>query len=179
MANTATAARKPAAAKAAKPAPADKLAAALKGVSLPAANNSMAWLGLLAELPALAEIVAASRAGKYGQGKGLVGGAADMLQLTGYGVQVGQRGYVKKPGAPNAQAATCAAAMAACAALQTDTVCKAAIVFFMLTDSNVLAALRGCKAVQYVGRTGTPCPAWAAGYINGNVRADMFKRQAA
>jgi hypothetical protein len=156
--------------------PAEKLAAALAGVTLPAANNGMAWLGLLAELPALAEIVAAARAGKYGNGKGLVNNPAEMLRLTPYGAKAGTAGTMKN-GKPNAQAATCRAMQAAIAATGESTVCKAAVAFYMLTDAATLALLRQCKAVQYVGgKNGTPCPAWAGGYINGNVRAELFNR---
>ena len=169
MANNSNTARKPAAAKG------DKLAQALAGVTYPAADNAAAWLALLADLPALAEIVAASRAGKYGNGKGLVPGAGDMLAATRYGATVGAQGFVKN-GKPNAQAATCRAAMLATAATGADKACKAALVFFLLTHADCLTLLRACKAVQYVGRTGTPCPAWAAGYVNGNVRADMLAK---
>lgn len=173
-------ARKPVAAKVASlPAPvmetaADRLAAALSGLAFPAADKPAAWLALLAELPALAEIVAASRAGKYGANKGLVNGASDMLSVTPYGAEIGARGWVKNS-KPNAQAATCRATMAACAALQADSVCKAAVTFFMLTDSATLALLRDCKAVKYVAGA-TPCPAWCGGYINGNLRADMLRK---
>ena len=159
--------------------PADKLAAALAGVTLPAAGNGMAWLALLAELPALAEMVAAARAGKYGEkGKGLVNNPGEMLRLTPWGATLGTAG-TKKNGKPNAQAATCRAMQAAIAATGESTVCKAAVVFYMLTDAATLALLRECKAVQYVGgKHGTPCPAWAGGYVNGNVREDMFNKVA-
>lgn len=167
-------ARKPAAAKVAPLSPADKLAAALSGLAFPAPENGIAWAGLLAEMPALAEIVADSKAGKYGNGKGLVPGASDMLTVSPYGMETGKRGSVKN-GKPNAQAATNRAAMAAQAATGAQAVCKAAVVFFMLTDPSTLALLRQCKAVKYVAGA-TPCPAWAAGYVAGNLRNGMLRK---
>lgn len=156
--------------------PADKLAAALAGLKVPAAHNGAAWLALIAEMPEIAAIVAASRGGKYGEkGKGLVNNPGEMLALTPYGAQLGTAGY-KKNGRPNAQAAICRAMQKAQAATGETTVCAAAVTFYALTDTDTLALLRACKAVQYVARA-TPCPAWVRGYINGNVREDMFNRK--
>lgn len=186
MANrTNTAARKPAAAKVAPLSISDKLAAATAGLAYPAADNGVAWLALLTAVPAIAAAVAESRAGKYKEtGKGLIPGAGDMFSLTALGAPLAATGHGKN-GKPNAQAALCMALAAASAALQTDKVCKAAIAFFAVTDKATLATLHGCKATdgngkatgpRYIGRDSAPCPAWLAGYINGNARADFFKR---
>lgn len=186
MANRTTAARKPAAATAAAPLSiGEKLAAATAGIAYPAADNGAAWLALTAAVPAIAAAVQESRAGKYKEtGKGLIAGAGDMFSLTALGKPLAATGTGKN-GKPNAQAALCMALAAAQTALQADSVCKAAIAFFAVTDKATLATLHGCKATdgngkatgpRYIGRDSAPCPAWLAGYINGNARADFFKR---
>lgn len=186
MANTNNTARKPAALSKAD-ALAERLAAATKGITLPAANNGMAWLALLAEVPAVKAEVASARGHKYGdKGKGLVPGASDMVALTPIGRDMAATGHGKN-GKPNAQAATCRAVAVACTALQTDAVCKAAVVFFGLTDATVLQVLHGCKATdgngkatgpRYIGKGNVPCPRWLADYVNGNVRGDMLRKVA-
>lgn len=184
MATTNTAARKPAAADKGAALSA-KLAAAVNGKPLPAADNGMAWLAMLADIPAVAAEIAASRAHKYGgKGKGLVPGAGDMLALTPIGNGMAATGHGKN-GKPNAQAAICQATAAALAATGAATVCKAAVVFFALTSPVVLATLHGCKATdgngkatgpRYIGRGNVPCPRWIADYVNGNVRGDMLRK---
>jgi hypothetical protein len=168
-------ANKPAAAD--KPAIADRLAAALSGAAFPAADSAAAWLHMLASLPAVAELIAESRGHKYDKsGKGIVPAAGEMLSLTAIGNKmVADKGNGKN-GKPNAMGAVCVATAAAAAALKTDKVCKAAVVFFMLTDSATLAVLHGCKATdgngkatgpRYIGRGTIPCPRWAADYVRG------------
>jgi hypothetical protein len=163
---------------------AEKFAAALSGKAYPASDNGMAWLAILGEVPAIAEAIADSRAHKYGNGKGLVPGAGDMLALTPIGAAMAESGTGKN-GKPNAQAALCRATRAALTATGGNAVCKAAVVFFALTDAATLAVLHGCKATdgngkatgpRYIGRGKVPCPRWAADYVNGNVRGDMLRK---
>jgi len=174
---------KPAAPKADKSAAfRERLAKALAGQEYPAADNSAAWMALLSGLPAVAEEIARSRSGKY-KDKTMVPGAGLMVTCTPTGLQMAATGTTKEGGKPTAQAATCRAVRNASSATGGGPVCKAAAVFFMLTDSTVLAVLHACKAtdgngkarVTYIGRTQVPCPAWAAGYVQGNVRADYCK----
>ncbi len=198
MANTANnAARKPAAAatvaaptvkavavadaKALYAARLEKLANALKGIAYPAPDNGAAWVAMLAEVPAVAEMLADAPANKYGANKGLVPAASTMLANTA-NVGAAMASGIGKNGKPNCQAAVCMATALACEALKAPAVCKGAVVFFMLTDSRVLAILRASKAAatgnggpRYLSGSSTPCPAWAGGYVNGNVRGDMLK----
>ena len=140
---------------------------------LPAAHNGAGWLALFEALPAWGEMLAEMRAHKYGKGKGLVPAANTMFSLTAYGVELAEKGS-KKNGAPNAQAATCRAAALAIEATGESKVCGAAIVYYMLTAESVLVLLRQCKATKYVGKTGTPAPAWCNGYVTGNAREEML-----
>ncbi len=196
MANSnATAARKPRAAKGATAAPAanvpaivanvpaivpgaptaSNLPAAIVPATLPAAHNAAAWLALFETLPAWGEMLAEMRAGKYGKGKGLVPAAATMFSLTAIGRSMAATG-TNKNGAPNVQAATCRALAIAEKATGESKVCGAAIVYFMLTDSSVLTLLQASKATKYVGKTGTPAPAWCNGYVTGNVRHSFMAK---
>lgn len=161
---------------------AEKIAAAVAGTASPAASESAAWLALLASVPAIADAVAESRAGKYGANKGLVPHGGDMLALTPYGKQLAESG-TKKNGKPNAQAATCRAIALACAATGGDSVCRAAVIFYMVTSPAVLQLLHGSKATdgngngkKYIGRDSVPCPAWCNGYVNGNLRQGLAKK---
>ncbi len=158
----------------------EKLAKALAGASYPATDNGAAWVAMLAETPAVAEMVADAPANKYGANKGLVPDAGKMLANTAVGATMANG--MGKNGKPNCQAAVCMATALACEALQAQAVCKGAVVFFMLTEARVLAVLQASKAAatgnggpRYLSGTSTPCPKWAADYVNGNVRADMLK----
>lgn len=178
--NTAAAVKAPAADKAAKFR--STLANALAGTSYPAADAGVAWTGLLASLPAVAEVIAASRSGKY-KDKTLVPNPSAMVANTPTGLSMAVSGTTKEGGKPTAQAAACRAVRLASEATGGGPVCKAAAVFFMVTHPEVLAVLHGCKAtdgngkakVTYIGKTGVPCPAWAAGYVQGNIREDYLK----
>lgn len=159
----------------------EKLENARNGIAFPAFDNGAAWLALTAELPAVAKAIESAPAGKYGNGKGLVPGASDMLALTAIGAGMASTGTGKN-GKPNVQAATCKALAMACAALGTDKACKAAIVFFMLTSVEVLQllhasrAVAGGRGVTYLAGTDTPCPRWAADYVQGNIRHGMITK---
>jgi hypothetical protein len=139
--------------------------------TLPAAHNFAGWLAMFTEMPAWPEMLAEMRAHKYGAtGKGLVPCQSVMYANTAIGAGMAVTG-TNKNGAPNVQAATARAIAIACKATGESKVCGAAVVYYMLTDESVLALLRGSKATKYVGKTGTPCPAWCSGYVRGNARA--------
>jgi hypothetical protein len=162
-----------------------KLAEALAGTAYPAATDHVAWSGLLASIPAVAEAIAASRNGKY-KDKGLVGNAGLMVQLTPAGLTAAASGSTKEGGKVTVHGATCRAARLASEATGGGAVCKAAVVFFMVANADVLALLHQTKAtdgngkatVTYIGRTTVPCPAWAAGYVQGNVRVGRLRAAA-
>lgn len=184
MANKANnTARKPAASKAASlpalvpGAPVASKLPATGAPALPMGTNAAGYVALIAALPAVA-VAIASKAGKYGQGAGLVPSASVVYTLTPAGNTMGATGHGKN-GKPNVQAAICMAAKLASAATGGGPVCGAAIAYHALSNATVLALLQASKATQYVGRSATPCPAWVSGYITGNARAipGLFARQ--
>ena len=160
----------------------EKLAQATAGAAYPSAGDGMAWFALIGAMPAVQAAVAAAIAGKY-KSPAKVENLGDMFANTKDGNDVARdNGAMKKDGKPTAHGATAIAIANACKALATDKVCRGAVIFFMLTDKEALAAFHASKAskdngkpgqARYLDGTKVPCPAYCNGYLNGNVRKDL------